>query len=681
MKFSKKWLQQYIVEDLPENKVITEQLSKKSFEVEDIFEYIGSVSGEKVDVFEIKILPNRAHDCLGHVGMARELAAIFDLTLKPQAQYQWCNPAKNKDLEVLIEKYKKQIEDKVEQPKKVEIFVEDMKACTRFSSMRISGVKVAESPVWLREALESIGQRSINNIVDITNYVQYSVNKPMHAYGAENINGRLCALFANEGEKLVTLDDKNLELDSQTLIIADGGVEGSEHSKALGLAGIKGGKFSGINSYTTEVILESANFSSDLVRKTSQKYNIRTDASKRFENGIADSLVIDGLYMTARMIIEIAGDENTLISEITDTKKDGKETFAKVTLNFNEVNRVAGKEILKTEVIKILNSLGFLVSENSKEFTVIVPPERLDISIADDVIEEVIRLYGFDNIESKEIILNRKGEVNDNLSVETQIRKILVSKGFSEIFGYAFTDKGDVEIALPLAADKAFLRTNLRDGVLKTFEKNITLTPLYENEVVAFFEFGNVFINGREERRCVIVKDDGKKKNKFTSELEDILNEVKNIFEINNLTILNKSEKPALVEFSIAEIIETTDQAKLEEGRANFQKVTYDLPKGKYVPFSVYPFIARDVSMWVPSSIDFESIKSEIKNLQLINYLKSYKFDSYTPTDDTNANYGKTSIAFRLIFQSMDKTLTDIEVESEMEKVYEFLKTKNFEVR
>lgn len=680
MKFSKKWLQQYVVEELPENNLIIDQLSKKAFEVEDVSKYVGSVSGEVDDVFEIKILPNRNHDCLGHMGLARELAAIFDLTLKEEAKYTWNNPVKNKDLEILIEKYKKQTEVGVDFPSEPQIFVEDMKACTRFASMRVSGIKVDPSPVWLRERLEAIGQRSINNIVDITNYVQFSINKPMHAYGAENINGRLCALFATAGEKLVTLDDKELELDHETLIIADGGAEGSEHSKALGLAGIKGGKFSGISNSTTEVLLESANFNPDLVRKTSQKYNIRTDASKRFENGIADSLVIDGLYMAARMILEIAGDENTKISHITDTKQPG-EKFVRVELTFPDVWRVLGKQISQDGVSKILERLGFLITVDGEKFSVMVPPERLDILIPDDVIEEVVRLYGFDNIESQPVVIGRKGSVNEVLAVETEIRKILLNKGFSEVFGYAFTDKGEVEIALPLASDKAFLRTELLSGAVKMFERNNVLTPLLETELVSIFECGNVFVNGNEERRCVIVKDDGKKKSKFEQDLQDPLDLIKQTLGLSNLKLIAENRKPAAVEFSVTEIIKEMDKETLKNLQNNFAKVPYELPQKRYVPFSVYPFIARDISMWIPTSTSFESVKSEVESLNLENYLKSYGFDSYTPTDEANPNFGKTSLAFRIIFQSNEKTLTDVEVEGEMQKVYELLKNKGFEVR
>ena len=201
-------------------------------------------------------------------------------------------------------------------------------------AVRIDGVVVGESPVWLKNKLEAIGQRSINNIVDITNYVQYTLNKPMHAYDANNIIGGLQARYAMEGEVLVTLDDKELILNQsgteKVLVISD-------DQKALGLAGIKGGKYSGINHGTTSIIIESANFDPVLIRKTSQKYNIKTDASKRFENGISDTLVESGLYMSISEILKLFPDAK--VGEITDTKtRDYKNYKSGVTLG--DINKV-----------------------------------------------------------------------------------------------------------------------------------------------------------------------------------------------------------------------------------------------------------------------------------------------------------------------------------------------------
>lgn len=329
MKFFKPWLQDYIVEQLPDDKQIAIALNKKAFEVEEV---ISSPSGT---VFDIKVLPNRAHDALGHHGMAYELCASLGLTF-------------NKEKEVGIDD--SFLDATILSPL---VAIDDETACTRFTSMRIDNVSVGESPVWLKERLEAIGQRSINNIVDLTNYVQFSLNKPMHAYDARSIKGTLCARFAKKGEKLVTLDDKELELDEKTLVIAD-------DEKVLGLAGIKGGKYSGIKSDTTSVILESANFEPTLIRKTSEKYGIRTDASKRFENGIANNLAVEGLHMTANLIKELCADAKK--SEVTDIYPK-KDVPYYVGISRQELNAILGTEYDDALIEKTLNQLSFAFEE------------------------------------------------------------------------------------------------------------------------------------------------------------------------------------------------------------------------------------------------------------------------------------------------------------------------------
>lgn len=325
MKFSKSWLQEYIVESLPEDGVIVDALNKKAFEVEEVITLADDT------VFDIKVLPNRAHDALGHHGMAYELCASLGLTFN-----------KKKDVVIDDSFFEKSIHT-------VPVAIDDEKACTRFMSMRLTGVTVGESPEWLKKRLEAIGQRSINNIVDITNYVQFALNKPMHAYDASSIDGTLRVRFAKTGETLVTLDDKELTLDEKTLVIAD-------DKKVLGLAGIKGGKWSGISSETTTVILESANFNPALIRKTAEKYGLRTDASKRFENGIANNLVVEGLYMTANLIHHICGTAHR--SEATDVYPK-KDVSYYVGISKSEVNAILGTSY-SDEVIKdALGKLSF----------------------------------------------------------------------------------------------------------------------------------------------------------------------------------------------------------------------------------------------------------------------------------------------------------------------------------
>jgi phenylalanyl-tRNA synthetase beta subunit len=323
MKFSKSWLQDYSKEPLPEMKKLEEIVTLNAFEIEEITKYGND------DVLDIKVLPNRAHDALGHRGMARDICALLGTTFFDPNEY-----------------YEGQYDSSVQDPK----ILSTNEDCTRFMGVKIDGIKVAESPEWLKERLNAIGQKSINSIVDITNYVQFAINKPMHAYDASLVAGNaLIARYATEGEVLTTLDDKELKLDTATLVIAD-------EEKPLGLAGIKGGKFSGISSETTSIILESANFNPTLIRKTSQKYGIRTDASKRFENGISDELVEDGLRMTVALVKKL--NPEAKVGAIMDGWSGTRWNYV-VSVSEKEVNSLLGTGYSKDEIKDVFTRLGF----------------------------------------------------------------------------------------------------------------------------------------------------------------------------------------------------------------------------------------------------------------------------------------------------------------------------------
>jgi hypothetical protein len=325
MKFSKKWLQMYSTLPLPETKKLEEIVTFNAFEIEEVTSYEGD------DVIDIKVLPNRAHDALGHRGMARDITALMGSPFVDPHEY-----------------YQEEGDASVVTPS---IEVEDTKACTRFMSVCIEGVEVTDSPEWLKQSLLAIGQKSINSIVDITNYVQFAINKPMHAYDKELVVGSsLIARYAKEGETLITLDEKTLALTPSTLVISD-------TEKPLGLAGIKGGKSSGVGKSTTSLILESANFNPTLIRKTAQRYSIRTDASKRFENELSDALVEEGLRMTIALIKKL--NPNAKVSPIVDVFPKGLHSY-KVGVSLREINGRLGTTYTKEEVLDVFSRLGFV---------------------------------------------------------------------------------------------------------------------------------------------------------------------------------------------------------------------------------------------------------------------------------------------------------------------------------
>lgn len=640
MKFSKSWLQDYVNETLPSDELIYETLNKKAFEVEEVI----NISNDTV--FDIKVLPNRAHDALGHVGMAKELCADLGLTFKTDSRV-------NKNADLIIENVITPL-----------LSIENAQACTRFMSMRVDGVKVKESPIWLKEKLEAIGQRSINNIVDITNYVQFSLNKPMHAYDARSIKGTLSARFARNGEVLTTLDDKELKLDDKTLVIAD-------DEKVLGLAGIKGGKFSGIKDDTTSVILESANFEPTLIRKTAQKYDIRTDASKRFENGIANSLVEDGLFMTANLIKEICTEATTSNEVDIYPVKDEEFIF---TVALSEINDILGTDYDDSLVKETLNKLAFnFSSEKAGKYEITVPRERLDIRIKEDIAEEVGRIIGYDKLIPTLPQLNRTGLPHKRMFYENKIKEILIENGFSEVMTYTFGNEGKVELVKGLAYDKEKLRASLSFGIMQSLSLNLYNAPLLGQKTIKIFEFGNVFTHDGENRNLAIAVDDGAKKSNFTEEVDMLLAEIKRTLSVKEIECITVSNKPYVIETNFDTLIASLPDAE------KYEAPTFStLPVATYKTVSPYPFIARDIAMWVPDSTTWESVRNLCLEVRNPLVTRVDLFDTFTKEE---GGVKRTSLAFRLVFQSYEKTLTDEEVNVMMKPYYEVFEGKGYEIR
>jgi phenylalanyl-tRNA synthetase beta subunit len=800
MKFSKNWLQDYIVETLPSDAVIAETLNKKAFEVEETTvitrTQTAQTSADHADstygdaIFDIKVLPNRAHDALGHHGMAYELCSSLALTFN-----------KEKEVEDDQSFFDKSVPT-------VSVAIEDATLCTRFMSMRIDNVVVGESPVWLKERLESIGQRSINNIVDVTNYVQFSLNKPMHAYDARSIKGTLAARLARKGEELITLDDKHLMLNENTLVIAD-------DEKVLGLAGIKGGKYSGIQQDTTSIILESANFNPVLIRKTSEAYGIKTDASKRFENGIANNLVIEGLHMTANLIHALCGSAHKGVATDIYPKKDTpyyvgiskkelndilgtsyddvliKKTLAqlsfpyeviipseyiqatyptllgagyknpssmredaphmfscsslisylykgvwmpslsidkfvfskKVTKNdlqfgdlifansgegkirFESVEFLRGTKVPEGidhvgmycgdgKVVHATKVKGMVVEETIEEFgalrtitgygrivddlkeeryVVRVPSVRLDIRIKEDLAEEIGRIIGYEKLVPTLPTLAHTGLLHKRAVYENKVREILIARGFSEVITYTFGDVGEVTLMKGIADDKEKLRATLGKGVLDALTRNLYNAPLLGQKTIKIFEFGKVFTGGKEVKHLALALDDGGKKTSFTEEVEMILMEIKRTLVVDAIECDTVSTKPYVIEIDFDTLI-----ASLPEATTYETPSLATLPPITYKTVSPYPFISRDIAMWVPDSVTWEDISTLCAQVGNPLVARIDLFDTFTKEKD---GIKQTSYAFRLVFQSYEKTLTDDEVNAHMEAYYSLFKGKGYEIR
>lgn len=324
MKVLHSWLQKHIVEELPTPKEIEKKLVMHAYEVEGV-EHIGEET-----VYDIKIIPDRSHDSLSHRGIAREIAALFKLTTKKS---ELRLPASLATPSVAAE-------------------VLDTLRCPNFGIIEIDNIVIGPSPKWLVHALETLGQRSINNVVDATNFVMLDMGKPMHAFDKSKITeSKLVVRRAVDGEELTTLDNKEVKLTTNDLVIADA-------SFALSIAGIKGGKRAEVDSQTTSVVLESANFVGSMIRKTSVRTGIKTDASKRFESGLTSEWTRESLIACAALIKEIAGGAETVISEITEIYPKPERNYV-VGVSLGEVNRLLGLTLSVSEVADVFTRKGF----------------------------------------------------------------------------------------------------------------------------------------------------------------------------------------------------------------------------------------------------------------------------------------------------------------------------------
>src|SRR3989344_2895352 len=598
MKISRTWLQTFFEKPLPEG--LSEALTFHAFEVESIGRHEDDI------VLDVKVTPNRGHDCLSHRGIARELSAILKMPMK--VNYGNAAP--------LV------LEPKTDA---IEVTVENSQLCPRFAAAYITGVKVGPSPDWLRTALESIGQKSINNVVDATNYVMFNIGQPLHAFDAAKLAEKdgvraLNVRMAEKEEKMFGLDDKEYALAPSMLVIAD-----ANRGEAVSIAGIKGGKPTGIDEATTAVVLEAANWDGVTIRKTSQALRLRTDASDRFQQVISPELTVYGLRSAVELIVKLAGGE--VVGFVDEYPQPQEMRSSAVSLP--NINAVLGTKLAQENVVDVFKRLDLSHVQQGEEFVVTVPFDRLDLVIPEDIEEEGGRIVGYDKIPATELTaFPNKPEVNANFYAAEHARAELTAKGYSEVYTSVFADKGERVVANKVDGVRPYLRSTLIDGLKDALEKNTRNKDLLQLYKVKLFEIGTVWKGGKE------------------------------------MILLG-----------------TADEGGVKETTLTIQEVTPlgydDLPISKterYRPFSRYPFIVRDIAMWVPTQTTPEDVLAVIRATAGELLTRSEKFDEFEKGE-------KTSLAFRLVFQSFEKTLTDAEANTVMEKVYAAVRAKGWEVR
>lgn len=790
MKVSYQWLQEYFDDPLPKPEDLADMLTMHAFEVEDV-EAVGDDW-----VLDVDVLPNRAHDCLGHRGIAREIGVLAGLALK-------------KPERALLETH---------HPNGISVDIEDAHACRRYIGKVVGNLVVGPSPDWLKKRLETLGQRSINNVVDVTNYIMLDTGQPMHAFDLDKLDSEhIFVRNAKAGERITTLDGKEVELDESMLVIADA-------KDPLAIAGVKGGKKAEVDESTKRIVLEAANFDPVRVRKTARTTNILTDSSKRFENELTPDIAEEAIEEAAFLIHDMNPDAHIELGESVDAYPKQKAAY-KVGVTTEQINKRLGTDLKDGDVEEILQKLGFsyeivadpvkkvlevaqtvvgtpykrpsamqydaphafsctslisylfvqagvympslsvdkyaygmpvdqkdiqpgdvvfvntgegtdgkapvihyetiewlpgtpvpegvdhagiylgegnilhtswdpgsavveklidakqfknivgvrrFVDSREKRYVVTVPVERLDLRIKEDVIEEIARVYGYRNIDARVPQKDTTQPIESTRFYYAQrVRNIMTANDFSEVYTYTFRDSGPRKVANPITEDKKALRKNITDGLAESLDMNLKYTDLLGGDYVRIFEIEKVFTKEGEHTTLAFgVKNKKGIKPAEKEVLETVLKALENEFGIRPKGEL--SERPLGVVFE-CDFDAYIEKLPTPESYGDVLKTaSMKLP---YKPVSQYPFVTRDVALWTPKTVAKEEVSDVLQEHAGELLVRTPRLFDVFEKDD------KISYAFRLVFQSYEKTLTDEEVNKVMDGVNESLAERAWEVR
>jgi phenylalanyl-tRNA synthetase beta chain len=638
---------------------------------------------ENDEVFEIGLTPNRA-DAMSHLGTARDLRAGL---LQSGVNVELITPSVSNfrvDMRTL----------------KIDVTVGDTALAPRYCGVTISGITVKPSPNWLQDRLKAIGLNPKNNIVDVTNYVLHELGQPLHAFDTAKINGKINVKTVSAGTKFITLDNVERTLHEEDLMICD-------DKGPLCIAGVFGGKNSGVSENTNSIFLESAYFNPVSVRKTAKRHQLNTDASFRFERGIDPSITAYALKRAALLIQEVAGGEIT--SEIVDIYNKKIEDFS-VFLNFANVAKIIGQEIPKDTIKQILVSLDIKVNSVSESgLGLTIPSYRVDVQREIDVIEEILRVYGYNNIgfSNKLNATVTNSPRNEDYKLQNIIASQLNSQGFNEMMANSLTTASYVQLSTmlkeehnvtmlnPLSNDLATLRQSLLFSGLEAISYNINR----KNSDLKFFEFGKTYhklLSGFEERKHLTLLLTGNRNNEswtnaqkpsdfflFKGYVDAILSRF-GIQKTQNSPVTSDvfsegiaigTGHNALVEFGVVKkSILKHFGIKQEVFYADFN---WDViiksisSKIKFTETPKYPEVRRDLALLIDQSITYDAIYAVARQTEKTLLKEINLFDVY---EGNNLAEGKKSYALSFIIQDNTKTLTDTQIDKIMGKLQ-----KNFE--
>jgi phenylalanyl-tRNA synthetase beta chain len=628
-------------------------------------------------IYEIGLTPNRM-DAMSHYGVARDVCAYLTHHSKEaRVKTPFSNQFSADNLSLPV---KVTVQNKID--------------CERYAGVSISGVTVGDSPKWLKDRLLSIGLRSINNIVDITNFILHETGQPLHAFDADMIAGNeIIVKNLPEGTTFISLDEKERKLSQEDLMICNGKEEG------MCIAGVFGGLKSGVTANTKNIFLESAWFHPVSIRKTSVRHDLRTDAATRFEKGVDISNTVNVLKRAALLIKEIAGGE--IASEIVDVYPDPKPKV-EVALKNHYLKKLSGKNYHSDAIKRILTSLGFdIIREGQDEIRVAVPYSKPDISIPADIVEEILRIDGLDNIEIPATITISPSVESLRIkeSLRDKIAGYLVGQGFVEILTNSITnskyfDEAVLETTVKMINNLSEELNVLRPSMVETGLESISYNINRKNNNLQFFEFGKTYLTKgvgeyiEDEHLCLYItgsnhEDGWREKNKPQDfyKLKGLAHAIGELCGLNNIRFENTGEEGMSLDVYYAKTwlgkLKTVDARKLQQFDIKQAVHILDISFGplenavssnkiSYREVNKFPVMQRDLAMVVKRSTTYESIEQTVKKVKLPKLKDMRLFDVF---ESEKLGADKKSMAISFLFSDDEKTLTDKEVDGMIAKL------------
>lgn len=677
MIFNYNWLGEYLKGSLPDPDKFSEELALHVFEVEEVKKKKEGL------VLDIDITSNRVADSSSHLGLARECSAIFNLPLKlPETA-----------------------ELKESKRTEVKVGVKDKDLCPRYMAAELDGIEVRPSPDWMREKLLSCGLKPINNVVDTANYVMLETGQPLHAFDLEKLAGKKIVIRrAEKGESLVTLDGGRVKLSSSHLVIADG-------EKPVAVAGIKGGEATGVSEETKKVVVEAANFDPVSIRKTSQDLKLRTDASYRFEHGLDPNLAEQGLKRMVKILEEVAS------AELVGAVDFYPEPVRPKILTFHPKRAVSllGVEIPKKNMISIFESLGLKVIQNTGEkIKVEVPTRRVDIEREEDLVEEVGRIYGYENIEAR-IPTSVLVPPTKNLNVfwEEKTKDVLKEAGFSEVYNYSFIGKKEARVfdfkkedlvllANPLSKNYLYLCPSLLCNLVGNVAfnlKHFDRLQLFEVAKVFKKEKGSV----KETRRLagVLFEKEGENELFFRGKgaLDSLFCEMgitddwydsfeptseqtsgKVWTEGRSAEIKVRDQELGFLGFLHPMVLKKMGvKGRVVGFTLDFERLQkFASGEVEYEPVSPFPKATRDLAVLVPGGVKVVEVLNVINRAGGEVVRDVDLFDIYSGEELPR---GKKNLAFHIVYQAENRTLESGEINKIHQEIVDSLEEEGWEVR